>query len=117
MGSLNGANPTGMSMTQTTTMVLELSTVNRPILPLREGNELSVQPLLEPSQDMSFSIIGTHIRPFEADMTIYTDAFNQGWGTHFVDLQISGNLVLNRQVASYQLLGTESGLPGTPTLG
>ena len=54
------------------------------------SDPLVLANLLRHCQDPRFLTSGIPIRPFQADFTIFTDAFIQGWGAHMGDSQISG---------------------------
>ena len=54
------------------------------------SNQSALTSLLQQWQDLSFLTSGIPIRPFQVDITIFTDASTQGWGAHMGDSQISG---------------------------
>ena len=56
----------------------------------RRSDLLVLASLLQQWQDHSFLTLGSPIRPFQAEFTIFTDAYTQGWGAHMGDSQISG---------------------------
>ena len=58
--------------------------------PLCRSDPLVLAILLRQWQDLSFLTSGIPIRPFQAELTILTDASTQGWGAHMGDSQISG---------------------------
>ena len=58
--------------------------------PPRRSDPLALANLLQRWQDPLFLTSGIPIRTFQADFTIFTDAFTQGWGAHMGDSQISG---------------------------
>ena len=58
--------------------------------PPRRSETLVLASLLQQWQDLSFLTSGIPIRPFQAEFTIFTDAFTQGWCAHMGDSQIEG---------------------------
>ena len=62
--------------------------------PPRRSDPLVLANLLRRWLDPLFLTSGIPIRTFQADLTIFTDASNQGWGTHMGDSKISGTWTL-----------------------
>ena len=59
---------------------------------------------------LRFLTSGIPIRTFQAELTIFTDAFTQGWGAHMWDSQISGTWTCtDRKLWPYQLSGAQGG--------
>ena len=58
--------------------------------PPRRSDPLVLASLQQQWQDLSFLTSGIPIRPFQAEFTILTNTFTQGWGAHMGDSQISG---------------------------
>ena len=56
----------------------------------RRSDPLFLSNLRRHWQDLHFLTSGIPIRTFQADFTIFTYTFTQGWGTHMGDSQISG---------------------------
>ena len=57
------------------------------------------------------------IRPFQAEFTIFTDAWTQGWGAHMGDLQIAGVWTRLQRESPHQCAGAQGGNIGPPSLG
>ena len=67
--------------------------------PPRQSDQQFLASLLQQWQDLSFLTSGILIQPFQAEFTIFTGAFTQGWGAHMGDSQISGTWThLDRQL-------------------
>ena len=62
--------------------------------PPRRSDPLVLANLLRRWLDPRFLTSGIQIRPFQADLTIFTDASSQGWGAHMGDSKISGTWTL-----------------------
>ena len=62
--------------------------------PPRQSDPLVLANLLRRWLDPNFLTSGIPIRTFQADLTIFTDASNQGWGAHMGDSKISGTWTL-----------------------
>ena len=62
--------------------------------PPRRSDPLVLANLLRQWQDPLFLTSGIPIRTFQADLTIFTDAFTQGWGARMGDSKISGTWTL-----------------------
>ena len=58
------------------------------------SDPLVLANLLRPWLDPLFLTSGIPIRTFQADLTIFTDASNQGWDAHMGDSKISGTWTL-----------------------
>ena len=58
------------------------------------SDPLVLANLLRRWLDPRFLTSGIPIRPFQADLTIFTDASSQGWGAHMGDSKISGTWTL-----------------------
>ena len=59
-------------------------------MPPRRSDPLVLANLLRHWQVLRFLTSGIPIRTFQAEFTIFTDAYTQGWGAHMGDSQISG---------------------------
>ena len=57
------------------------------------------------------------IRPFQAEFTIFTDAWTQGWGTHIGDSQIAGVWTRLQRKSPHQCAGAQGGNIGPSSLG
>ena len=62
--------------------------------PPRRSDPLVLANLLWRWLDPRFLTSGIPIRPFQADLTIFSDASRQGWGAHIGDSKISGTWTL-----------------------
>ena len=62
--------------------------------PPRRSDPLVLANLLRRWLDPNFLTSGIPIRTFQADLTIFTDASNQGWGAHMGDSKILGTWTL-----------------------
>ena len=62
--------------------------------PPRRSDPLVLANLLRRWLDPNFLTSGIPIRTFQADLTIFTDASNQGWGAHMGDSKISDTWTL-----------------------
>ena len=62
--------------------------------PPRRSDPLVLANLLRRWLDPRFLTSGIPIRPFQADLTIFSDASRQGWGAHMGDSKISGTWTL-----------------------
>ena len=58
--------------------------------PPRRSDPLVLANLLRHWQDLRFLTSGIPFRRFQAEFTIFRDAYTQGWGAHMGDSQISG---------------------------
>ena len=79
--------------------------------PPRRSDPLVLASLLQQWQDLSFLTSGIPIHPFQAEFTIFTDAFTQGWAPTWGFPNSSGPR------APYQLLGTQGGRGGPTSVG
>ena len=86
--------------------------------PPRRSDPLVLANLLRRWLDPRFLTSGIPIRPFQADLTIFTDASRQGWGAHMGDSKISGTWTLTDRklhinCLEFRALGSSaSGPPG-----
>ena len=93
MGSLNRASgliPLGRLYLRPLQRHFHLLGLTDRFMPPRRSDPLVLANLLQQWQDLRFLTSGIPIRTFQADLTIFTDASTQGWGTHMGDSQISG---------------------------
>ena len=97
MGSLNWASsliPLGrLHLRPLQRHFHSLGLTNR-FTPPRRSDPVVLANLLRQWLDPHFLTSGIPIRPFQADITIFTDASNQGWGARMGDSKISGTWTL-----------------------
>ena len=93
MGSLNWASgliPLGRLYLRHLQRHFHLLDLTDRFTPLRRSDPLVPANLLRRWQDPRFLTSGIPLRTFQAEFTIFTEAFLQGWGVHMGDSQISG---------------------------
>ena len=86
--------PSGSFVPETSSTSFSFVRSDRPVTPPRRSDPLVLANLLWRWLDPRFLTSGIPISPFQADLTIFSDASRQGWGAHMGDSKISGTWTL-----------------------